>query len=82
MESKNGSKRLQASRREGLRSNVALSAPVASEITMRVGFVTMIMMRGTAHILDKKGAFLVGAFNDGEEFYMERCRKDSRNSSV
>mmetsp|Transcript_10559 Transcript_10559/g.24830 ORF Transcript_10559/g.24830 Transcript_10559/m.24830 type:complete len:149 (-) Transcript_10559:111-557(-) len=52
-------------------SSMSLSAPVASDIAIRVALVLMIMMRGVGHILDKKGAFLVGKFTNGEKFYMK-----------
>lgn len=48
-----------------------VAAPVVNEITIRVIFVLMIMMQYVGELLDVKGAFLHGDFEEGEQVHME-----------
>lgn len=47
------------------------SSPVVSDITIRIVFVLAIMAKMYMEVLDVKGAFLHGEFEDGERIYME-----------
>ena len=49
----------------------SIAAPVANKATIRIFMILMIMAGWYAEILDVKGAFLHGEFEDGEEIYME-----------
>ena len=48
-----------------------ISSPVASEITIRIVFVLMLMAGFEADILDVCGAFLLGTFDPGHSMYIE-----------
>lgn len=47
------------------------SSPVTHDITIRVCLILMLMMQGSAGLLDIKGAFLHGRFEDEEPIYIE-----------
>lgn len=47
------------------------SSPVVSDITIRIVFVLAVMASMYMEVLDVKGAFLHGEFEDGEKIYME-----------
>jgi hypothetical protein len=46
------------------------AAPVASDITIRVMLVILIMASFAGHIMDVKGAFLLGDFNPKHKMYL------------
>ena len=48
-----------------------VAAPTVTETTVRVIFILMLMARFTAEVIDVKGAFLQGTFDQGERLYME-----------
>jgi hypothetical protein len=48
-----------------------ISSPVVNEITVRMIFVLICMAQWYAVLLDVKGAFLCGNFENGENIYME-----------
>ena len=47
------------------------AAPVVSDITIRVMLVIMIMAGFTGHIMDVKGAFLLGEYDPKQKMYLE-----------
>eukprot|EP00957_Ditylum_brightwellii_P211343 15366072-Ditylum_brightwellii.AAC.3 len=47
-----------------------LSAPVANNITIRMVMISIIMASWASNLLDVKGAFLNGRFQNGERLYM------------
>jgi len=49
----------------------SLAEPVTNDASMRIMFTLMLMAGWTAYIVDVKGAFLHGDFEDGEKIYME-----------
>jgi len=49
----------------------SLAAPVTNDASLRIMFTLMLMAGWTAYIVDVKGAFLHGDFEDGEKIYME-----------
>ena len=49
----------------------SIHAPVTNSTTIRVVLTMMIMAGYTATVVDVKGAFLHGEFQDGEEIYMK-----------
>ena len=49
----------------------SISAPVASDITIRVVIVLMLMAGWVGELLDVKGAFLHGDINKAQRMYME-----------
>jgi len=49
----------------------SLAAPVTNDASIRIMFTQMLMAGWTAYIVDVKGAFLNGDFEDGEKIYME-----------
>ena len=48
----------------------SISAPVTNDATIRICLVLMLMAGWVRELLDVKGAFLHGAFDDGEQIYM------------
>ena len=48
-----------------------ISSPVANEVTIRIALVLMLFMRMFGELIDVKGAFLHGDFEDEYEVYME-----------
>jgi hypothetical protein len=44
-----------------------ISAPVTNAMTIRIALSIMLMQSGIAHIVDIKGAFLYGEFDDGKK---------------
>ena len=49
----------------------SISAPVANDVTIRLVMTLMIMAAWTGELLDVKGAFLHGDFDEGKNVYME-----------
>jgi hypothetical protein len=49
----------------------SISAPVVNDTTIRNSFVLMLMMGGAGKLVDVKGAFLHGTFEDGEKIYLK-----------
>ena len=48
----------------------SISAPVVNDTTIHNSFALMLMMGGTGKLVDVKGAFLHGTFEDGEKIYL------------
>ncbi len=48
---------------------MTISSPVTNAATIRIVLVLMVMAKMMAHIVDVKGAFLHGEFEDGEKVY-------------
>ena len=49
----------------------SISAPVTNAMTIKIVLTLMLMFRGIAHVVDVKGAFLYGDFEDGEKVYIK-----------
>ena len=49
----------------------SIHAPVTNNVTIRLFFVLMLLAGWVAHIVDVKGAFLHGEFEQGEKVYMK-----------
>jgi hypothetical protein len=49
----------------------AISSPVTNDVTIRIVLVLMLMAGWVGELLDVKGAFLHGDFEDGRNVYME-----------
>ena len=49
----------------------SISSPVTNDVTIRIMLVLMLMAGWHAEVVDVKGAFLHGKFEDGEIMYME-----------
>ncbi len=45
----------------------SISAPVTNAISIRMALTVMLMQDRIAHVVDIKGAFLSGEFEDGEK---------------
>ena len=48
-----------------------LAAPVTNAVSVRIFMVIMLMARWATYMLDVKGAFLLGEFEDGEKIFMD-----------
>ena len=48
-----------------------IAAPVVNDVTIKLAFVLQLLMGGYSQLVDVKGAFLTGNFEDGEILYME-----------
>jgi hypothetical protein len=48
-----------------------ISALVTNAMTIRITLSIMLMQSGIAHVVDVKGAFLYGEFEDGEKIYIK-----------
>jgi hypothetical protein len=48
-----------------------ISAPVTNAMTIRIALSIMLMQSGIAHVVDVKGAFLYGKFEDGKKIYIK-----------
>eukprot|EP00957_Ditylum_brightwellii_P210384 15364909-Ditylum_brightwellii.AAC.1 len=55
------------------------NAPVANNMTIHIVMVLMLIARWCGHIVDVKGAFLPGNFEDGEESYMKVLQRSTSN---
>jgi hypothetical protein len=49
----------------------SISAPVTNAMTIKLALMWMLMCSGSAHVIDVKGAFLYGEFEDGEKVYIK-----------
>ncbi len=49
----------------------SISAPVTNGMTIRLALTLMLASGGIAHVVDMKGAFLYGEFEDGEKIYIK-----------
>jgi hypothetical protein len=49
----------------------SISAPVTKAMTIKLALMWMLMCSGTAHVVDIKGAFLYGEFEEGEKVYIK-----------
>ncbi len=49
----------------------SISAPVTNAMTIKLALTWMLMCSGIAHIVDVKGAFWHGEFEDGEKVYIK-----------
>jgi hypothetical protein len=49
----------------------SISAPVAKGMTIKLVLTLMLASGGIAHVIDVKGAFLHGKFDDGEKIYIK-----------
>lgn len=49
----------------------AISAPVTNDVTIRIVLVLLLMAAWTGELLDVKGAFLHGEFDEGQNLYMK-----------
>jgi hypothetical protein len=49
----------------------SIAAPVTSDVTIRIVLTLLLLAKWHAELLDVKGAFLHGEFDDGETLYME-----------
>ena len=49
--------------------SASISSPVTNDVTIRVVLVLMIMANWMNHVVDVKGAFLHGEFDNGEQIY-------------
>ena len=49
----------------------SISAPVTNAMTIKVTLPLMLMQGGIAHVVDVKGTFLYGEFEDGEKVYLK-----------
>ena len=47
------------------------AAPVTNAVSVRIFMVIMLMARWATYMLDVKGAFLLGEFEDGEKIFMD-----------
>ena len=48
-----------------------ICALVTNAMTIRIALSIMLMQGGFAHVVDVKGAFLYGEFEDGEKIYIK-----------
>jgi hypothetical protein len=48
-------------------NGTSISAPVTNAMTIKLALMWMLMCSGIAHVVDVKGAFLYGEFEDGEK---------------
>jgi hypothetical protein len=48
-----------------------ISAPVTNAMTIRIALSIMLLQGGIAHVVDVKGAFLYGEFEDGKKIYIK-----------
>ena len=53
--------------------SASISYPVTNDVSIRVMLTLMLMAQMRAYIVDVKGAFLIGEFDNGEELY---CKAD------
>ena len=49
----------------------SISAPVTNAMTIKLALTWMLMCSGIAHVVDVKGAFLYGEFEDSEKVYIK-----------
>jgi hypothetical protein len=49
----------------------SISAPVTNAMTIKLALTWMLMCSGIAHVIDVKGTFLYGEFEDGEKVYIK-----------
>jgi hypothetical protein len=49
----------------------SISVPVTNAMTIRIVLTIMLMQGKIAHVVDVKGAFLYGEFEDGEKIYIK-----------
>jgi hypothetical protein len=52
-------------------NGTSISAPVTNAMTIRIALTIMLMQGRIAHVMDVKGAFLYGEFEDGEKIYIK-----------
>jgi hypothetical protein len=52
-------------------NGTTISSPVTNSATIRIVLIPMIMAEMLAHVVDVKGAFLHGKFEDGEVIHMK-----------
>jgi hypothetical protein len=52
-------------------NGTSISAPVTNAMTIRIALTIMLMQGGIAHVVDVKGAFFYGEFEDGEKIYIK-----------
>jgi hypothetical protein len=52
-------------------NGTSISAPVTNAMTIKLALTWMLMRSGIAHVVDVKGAFLYGEFEDGEKVYIK-----------
>jgi hypothetical protein len=50
---------------------LSISAPVTNEMTIKLALMHMLASRSIANVVNIKGAFLHGKFEDGEEIYIK-----------
>ncbi len=50
---------------------ISISAPVTNAMTTKMSLTLMLMQGGIAHVMDVKGAFLYGKFEDGEKVHIK-----------
>jgi len=55
-------------------NGTAISSPVTNAATIRIVLMLMVMAGMIAHVVDVKGAFLHGDFEDGEKIHMKIAR--------
>jgi hypothetical protein len=48
-----------------------ISAPVTDATIIRIALSIMLLQGGIAHVMDVKGAFLYGEFEDGKKIYIK-----------
>jgi hypothetical protein len=51
--------------------STSISVPVTNAMTIRIALTIMLMQGGIAHVVDVKGVFLYGKFEDGETIYIK-----------
>ena len=56
-----------------------ISSPVTNAATNRIVLMLMVMAGMIAHVVDVKGAFLHGDFEDGKKIHMKILRGDLRS---
>ncbi len=49
----------------------SISTPVTNAMTIKMFLTLMLMQEGVAHVMDVKGAFLYGKFQDGEKVHIK-----------
>ena len=49
----------------------SISAPVTNGMTIKLVLTLMLASGGIAHVVNVKGAFLYGKFEDGEKIYIK-----------
>ncbi len=52
-------------------NGTSISAPVTNAMTNKLALTWMLMCSGIAHVVDVKGAFLYGEFEEGEKVYIK-----------